>query len=504
MAMHVPNVTKVQSKLAYKSIRDEAGVRELHRLLSTAEVCAVDTEANNKDPQSALLLGVAFSVNAGEAFYVPVTEGDLIGLSTEQAKAGLQRLLGGSTRFVGHNIKFDCVLLRRHGITVKHVHFDTMLAAYECFGDWEFFNLSALAEKLLGKAIKRYRDIVGERETLLDVPFNELVEHGCADADTTLQLYHRLKQELENRNLSQQFSGQTMALLRTLVDKECNGVRLSIKAINRQREALAEEVNALRKAVTAEAGREFDLDSPLDTASALRGISSLAGRVGRRVTLIQLEELAGTHTLPRLIAKYRRAKKLGRELETVCAAVKHGRVFPIFNQIRWAHGSLSSTHPRICDAGGPLDAGVVIDRTIREHMADADRALYILQRITGDEVFEKDWHEGGDRPSFIGGCAAERNLDQKHLLLSVVIGFSDAALSSRFLINRFTAAGIRQALEGKYAKLFRWRDIYRLDTLTQGYAQHNGRLKYLEGLKSSDLDKRQKALRSAVRWLIRY
>jgi len=146
----------------------------------------------------------------------------------------------------------------------------------------------------------------------------------------------------------------------------------------------------------------------------------------------------------------------------------------------------------------------VIDRTIREHMADADRALYILQRITGDEVFEKDWHEGGDRPSFIGGCAAERNLDQKHLLLSVVIGFSDAALSSRFLINRFTAAGIRQALEGKYAKLFRWRDIYRLDTLTQGYAQHNGRLKYLEGLKSSDLDKRQKALRSAVRWLIRY
>ena len=79
-----------------------------------------------------------------------------------------------------------------------------------------------------------------------------------------------------------------MALLRRLVDKECNGVRLNIKAVNRRREALAEEVNALRKAVTAEAGREFDLDSPLDTASVLRGISSVGGRLGRRVTLIQL------------------------------------------------------------------------------------------------------------------------------------------------------------------------------------------------------------------------
>ena len=137
-----------------------------------------------------------------------------------------------------------------------------------------------------------------------------------------------------------------MALLRRLVDKECNGVRLSIKAVNRRREMLAEEVNALRKAVTAEAGRAFDLDSPLETASALRGISSLGGRVGRRVTLIQLEELAGTHTLPGLIVKYRRAKKLGRELEAICAAVKHGRVFPSFSQIRWAHGSLSSYAPQ--------------------------------------------------------------------------------------------------------------------------------------------------------------
>jgi DNA polymerase-1 len=347
-------------------------------------------------------------------------------------------------------------------------------------------------------------NILTMRETLLDVPFNELVEHACADADVTLQLYHRLNQELEDRKLLQQFFGHTMALLRTLVDKECNGVRIDIKAANRRREALAEEVDALRKAVIAQAGKEFDLDSPMQTASALRGFSPFGERVGRRVTLAELEQLAGMHSLPRLIVKYRRAQKLGRELETICARAKNGRVFPIFSQVRWAHGSLSSRDPRICDPGGPLDATVVIDRTIREHMEDANRALDILQRIAGDVVFEKDWCGGSNHPSFIGKGTIERDLDQKDLLLSVAIGISDAALSKRFLIDRLAAAGIRQALGAKYAKLFKWLDIYRRDALTQGYAHHNGRRKYLDGLKSSDLDKRHKALRSAVRWLIRY
>jgi DNA polymerase I len=173
----VPASAKVKpDALLYKAIRTEAGMRELEALVSKSEVCAMDTtEASDRAPRSASLFGVAFSVKAGEAFYVPVTDADLEGTSFELIKARLRKLFAGRTRFVGHNIKFDCVLLRRHGIAIKHVFFDTMLAAYECFGDWEFFNLGALAKKLLAKDIKRYRDIVGEGETLLDVPFNQLL-----------------------------------------------------------------------------------------------------------------------------------------------------------------------------------------------------------------------------------------------------------------------------------------------------------------------------------------
>src|SRR5262249_5581951 len=103
-----------------------------------------------------------------------------------------------------------------------------------------------------------------------------------------------------------------------------------------------------------------------------------------------------------------------------------------------------------------------------------------------------------------GRDVATRDLDQSDVLLCVASGLSDAALSRRFLIDRPTVAGIRGALETKYEELFKWLDVYRMDALTQGFAQHNGRRKYLEGLKSSDLDKRHEAMRSVIRWLIRY
>jgi DNA polymerase I-like protein with 3'-5' exonuclease and polymerase domains len=500
----VPASAKVKREVAYKAIRNEAEMRELQLLVSKSEVCAVDTEASDKDSRSASLFGVALSVKAGEAFYVPLTEADLEGMSPEATKAYLRRIFAGQTGFIGHNLKFDCVLLRRHGIAIRNQLFDTMLAAYECFGDWEFFNLGSLSKKLLGKDIKRYRDIVGKGETWLDVPFNELRDHACADADITLRLYHRLQRELTDRRLSEQFSSDTMALLTALADKEYSGVRLHIRAVHRRREALAEEAEGLKKAVTTAVGRDIDLDSPAATTNVLREIIPIGEQAGRHLTLTRLEQLAGTHSLPRLIVKYSRTQQVIRQLEAICKSAKNGKVFPIFSQVKWAHGTLSSTDPRICGPGGPLEATTVMDKIICERMDDPNRSLDILQRVTGDGVLKRNCRGSLDHLCSSGKNAAGRDLDQKDLLLSVVIGLSDAALSKRFLIDRLTAAGIRETVGAKYVKVFKWLDTYRRDAMALGFAYHDGKRKYLEGLKSSDIDRRNQAVVSAVRWAIRY
>jgi DNA polymerase-1 len=495
---------RVRTQVTYRAVRNQQEMSLLEARISECEVCATDTEASDKDPRSASLLGVAFSAKAGEAFYVPLTECDLRGASPEAMKAGLNRIFAGRARFIGHNLKFDCVLLEQHGIRIKHAFFDTMLAAYDCFGDLEFFNLGALAKRFLGKDIRRYKDIVGRGETLLDVPFNELLDHACADADMTLQLYDRLRRELESRGLFAQFSGETMPLLRALVGRECNGVRLNIRAVRRRREVLASEAEALRRAVITHAGKEFNLESLTETATVLQEINPVAGLTVRRLTRAQLEQLAGMYLLPRLIVKYGRLKKLERELATICESAKDVKVFPVFSQVRWPHGALSSTDPRICGPDGALAATAVIDRTIRERMDDGNRSLEIVQRTTGDAVLRRALRHGVDHHCLVGRTGVEQDLDMRDFVLSVASGLSDAELSSRFLIDRPTAAGMRQGLESKYVALFKWLDTYRKNAMTRGFAYHDGKRKYLEGLRSSDIDKRRQALVSAVRWVIRY
>jgi hypothetical protein len=91
----VPASAKVKREGAYEAIRNEAGMRELQLLVSKSKVCAVDTEASDKDYRSASLFGVAFSVQERQAFYVPLTEADLEGASPEAMKAYLRKIFAG-------------------------------------------------------------------------------------------------------------------------------------------------------------------------------------------------------------------------------------------------------------------------------------------------------------------------------------------------------------------------------------------------------------------------
>ncbi len=128
----------------YVAVRDEAGLRQLQEAIANCDTCAVDTEASDKDPRRASLFGVAFAVDEGRAFYVPVTAPDLRGTTPEDVLRVLRRVLGGDLKAVAYNLKYDYVLLRRHEIEIKNPQFDTMLAAYDCFGDIPFFNLFAV------------------------------------------------------------------------------------------------------------------------------------------------------------------------------------------------------------------------------------------------------------------------------------------------------------------------------------------------------------------------
>jgi DNA polymerase-1 len=493
---------ETKALMSYRAVVDEAGLRELEALILKAGLCAVDTEASDKDPRKASLFGVAFSVREGEGWYVPVTQADLRGTSSQVVREWLRHLTRKEVRFVGHNLKYDYVLLRKHGIEMKRVHFDTMLAAYDCFGDWDFFNLGAVVRRLLGRTIKRYRDVVGEGQTFLDVPFKDLVEHACTDADMTLRLYHRLTGELRARSIEEEFKRETMGLLTTLGDKECDGVKVNKKAIYRTRQGWENDAAALRNAVISEAGREFDVDSKKEVASVLDERGLLGDGARRSVTPLQLEQLACQHPLARLIVRYQRARKRIKQLEAISGKIKRDKLFPLFGQLRTEHGCLSWTDPLLFDLDGALCRGAVLDEAVQERTADRETTLDILQQATRDPTLKRDREK--EVWPFLGNEPPVEGADPRDMLISLAIGVSDAVLCRRFLIDPMMVANVRRAAETRYGRLFAWLDTYRREAVAQGFASHDGKRRYLDGLRSSDVDRRQQAIRSAVRWLIRY
>jgi DNA polymerase I-like protein with 3'-5' exonuclease and polymerase domains len=105
---------------------------------------------------------------------------------------------------------------------------------------------------------------------------------------------------------------------------------------------------------------------------------------------------------------------------------------------------------------------------------------------------------------FMAERAIMKDIDHDELLLSLAAGQSDAALSRAFLIDRVKVAGIRHDLGKRYQTMFGWLENYRRGAQANGYATIDGKRKYIDGLKSSDIARREKALENAVRWLIRY
>ncbi|MGA1871867.1 MAG: hypothetical protein ACMUJM_25375 [bacterium] len=497
--------TKNDKKFSsYKAVIDKKGLKELEYLILSSEYCAIDTESNDKDPQQATLFGVSFSVNKGEAFYIPLIENDLKDITQRDVILFLKRILEKPLKFVGHNIKYDYLILRRYGIKLKEIHFDTMLAAYDCFGDWDFFNLSFLSKKLLDKEIKSYKEIVKNDQTFLDLPFRKIVDHACEDADITLQLYYFLKKELERKKIAGQYFQDTIPLLKKLGELEYNGIPINLYKLKKLRNTLLEKALILQKSIWEKMEKEFDLDSQKDIAIILKEIPSLKELIlGQKITLSLLERLAIIHSVPRLILNYKRVRKQIIIIDTIAKAITGNKLRPTFNQIKYAYGQLSSVRPSIFEKEGCSDLKLCFNKNFQGFFKDSKRSMRMLENLSKDTMLHRDRLLKNNN-IYIKNHPLLKGLDFDELLLSIIIGLSDSKLSKRFLVDQLTASTIRHELEVRYSILFQWIENYRKLVSKQGFASIRNKRKYFDGLKSSNIEKRGKALNFAIRWLISY
>ncbi|OHV80567.1 DNA polymerase I [Ensifer sp. LCM 4579] len=364
---------------SYVTIRD---LDTLDRWISAgrdAGLVGFDTETTSLDPMRADLVGFSLAIaNYGEgpsgakirAAYVPLIHksgvGDLLGggLVENQVLAGeaLSRLKilleDPSVLKVAQNLKYDYLVMRRHGITVESFD-DTMLMSYVLDAGSGAHGMDSLSERWLGHTPIAYKDIAGSGKAAVSFDFVEIdkaTAYAAEDADVTLRLWHVLKPRLAAKGLTRVYERLERPLVAVLARMEERGITVDRQILSRLSGELAQGAAALEDEIYRLAGESFTIGSPKQLGDILFGKMGLPGgsktRTGQWSTSAQvLEDLAAVgHELPRKIVDWRQITKLKSTYTDALPGFVHPettRVHTCYALAATTTGRLSSSEPNL-------------------------------------------------------------------------------------------------------------------------------------------------------------
>ena len=341
---------------------------------------AVDTETTGLE-RDARLIGVSLSWEPGTGVYVPMrSPAPDQHLDTHTVLAALRPVLeDAGVPKCGHNVKFDASVLRREGVRLRGVVFNSMLASQLIDPTQASHKLDLLAETVLSYQMIPITDLIGEGDnqgSMADVPLEKITEYAAEDADVALRLAQALTPRLEAMGLASLMRDVEAPLTLVLSEMEANGILCDGPELLRQGEALAGRVDDLRQRVQGIAGQEFQLDSTKQLAEVLFDRLGLTPgkktKTGRSTDIQVLERLAAQEdrndprtTVPGLVIEYRQLNKLiSTYLGNLRASIdpQSGRIHTTFHQLVAATGRLASQNPNLQNIPVRRDIGRQIRR----------------------------------------------------------------------------------------------------------------------------------------------
>jgi DNA polymerase I len=407
---------------AYEAVRTIDGVRELANTLRQAGRFSLRVLPDAPGAMRAGIVGISFSTASRQARYVPIAGGapggDLFGEprdGTNGDRVELQAALhvlkpvleDESIAKVGHDLKFDAIVLARHGIALRGVDTDTMIASYLLDATRSSHPLEDLALEHSGYKTLREEDLCGrgaKSVSLASLPVETALDFAGERADLPLQLSGKLRELLRKEELETLYLELERPLIPVLVDIELAGVRVDTGTLQGQAARVEQELDRLASRVYALSGEEFNINSPKKLSEILFDKLGLRTETIRRTTKTKaqstafevLEELALTNELPRLILEWRGLQKLkGTYIDALPQLVnpQTGRVHTCFNQAVAATGRLSSSDPNLqnipirTEIGREIRRAFVAERGNVLISADYSQIeLRVLAHLSGDEA----------------------------------------------------------------------------------------------------------------------
>jgi len=326
---------------------------------------AVDLETTGLEPMTADIVGLSFAFLEGEAFYLPLNlapdESDLP--SPDELLASLKpHLEDPALGKVGQNIKYDLLVLARHGIELRGLVFDTMLASYLVNPGRRSHGLDALCLEYLGHRNIPISELIGSGKNQISfsqVPIPQAAEYAAEDADMTLRLKGCLEPLLEQQDIGDLFHLMELPLVPVLAGMEREGVAVDEEALGALSAGMGESLAGLEREIHGLAGEAFNINSPKQLAVILfeklrvhdeLGIKRIKKTKSGFSTDVTVLQQLSAHPLPRKLLEFRHLAKLKNTYVDVLPTLVNrdtGRIHTSFNQAVAATGRLSSSNPNL-------------------------------------------------------------------------------------------------------------------------------------------------------------
>ena len=509
----------------YQLVDNEEKMRDLFQKLITTQVLSLDTETTGTDPISAELVGMSFSFEENQAFYVPVPpDGEEAQKIVNIFKPVFEN---EKTVKVGQNIKYDLLVLENYGVTLKGKMFDTMIAHYVLQPELRH-GMDYLAEIYLKYDTIKIEELIGPKgknqKNMRDLPPNEVYKYACEDADVTLKLKNVLEGELAENGVKDLFEEIEMPLVPVLAYMERNGVRIDTEALKETSRHFTARMNQIEEEVHQLAGTNFNIASPKQVGEILFDKLKIVEKAkktksGQYVTSEEvLESLKGKHEIVGKILEHRGLKKLlGTYIDALPQLInpKTGRIHTSFNQTVTATGRLSSSNPNLQNIpvrnedGKEIRKAFIPDDGCEFFSADYSQIeLRIMAHLSEDphmiEAFneEQDIHAATAAKIYkepLEGVTREQRSKAKTANFGIIYGISVFGLAERLNVDRKEAKALIDGYFETYPHVREYMDKSIRSAREKGYIETIfKRKRYLPDINSHNAVVRGYAERNAI------
>ena len=509
----------------YKLIDNEDDCRKLCDFFRTKEFLVLDTETTSTSPIDAELVGLSFSVQEHEAFYVPIPP------QRDAAQNVLEifRPVYEDEQIlkIGQNLKYDLEVLHNYGIELRGQLWDTMIAHYLIQPELRH-NMDYMAEIYLNYKTIHIDELIGPRgkqqRSMRDLSPQEVYEYACEDADITLQLKNKLEPELKKHECEDLFYQIEMPLMPVLAEMEMNGVCIDTDSLAETSKQLTQRMLDIEQRIYELAGESFNIASPKQVGDILFEKLKIVEKAkktktGQYVTSEEvLQQLRHKHEIVGLILDHRGLKKLlGTYIDTLPTLInpRTGHIHTSFNQTVTATGRLSSSDPNLQNIpvrgedGKEIRKAFVPEPGCLFFSADYSQIeLRVMAHLSGDENMIRVFREGKDLHAATAANIYKKPIEEvtrdertksKRANFGIIYGITVFGLAERLDIPRDEAKMLIDGYFETFPQVHDYMEKSKEVARQQGYVTTLfGRRRYLPDINSANATVRGFAERNAI------